>query len=133
MVVIMFIQDVKNFPVIDVSFLEKDAVSVQKTIEIYESLLSRKEKFVFLSTGLLPQPNSAQNHQEDRKKVAAWVKANRETLAHYVKAFIQIEPDAEIRLQTQKFAHNFIKFSGYPMFIVDDQAQAQKLIDAVLK
>ncbi|MFW1967232.1 hypothetical protein ACG95P_09195 [Acinetobacter guillouiae] len=50
-----------------------------------------------------------------------------------MKALIHIEPDENIRLETQKFANNFIKFTGYPMFIVDNQQQAQKVIDAVLK
>lgn len=55
------------------------------------------------------------------------------SLAQYVKALIHIEPDANIRLEAQKFANNFIKFAGYPMFIVDNQQQAQQLIDSILK
>lgn len=126
----MFIQNLDNFPVIGVSFQTEDAVPVSETIALYESLLSRKETFVFLSQGAFPEQKA---DHEERKQVAAWVKAKREVLAQYVKAFIHIEPDADIRLETQKFANNFVKFSGYPMFIVDDQQQAQKLIDAVLK
>jgi hypothetical protein len=126
----MFIQNQDSFPVIRISFQAEDAVPIGETIAIYESLLSRKQSFVFLSEGAFP---SQKTDHEERKQVAAWVKAKREILAQYVKAFIHIEPDADIRLETQKFANNFVKFSGYPMFIVDNQQQAQKLIDAVLK
>lgn len=130
----MFIQNLENFPVVSVSFKEEDIVPVSETIAIYESLLSREMDFVFLSEDSQPpsQPQEKDNHEE-RKLVAAWVKAHRDLLAKYVKAFIQIEPNEEIRLQTQKFANNFVKFSGYPMFVVDDLAQAQKVIDSVLK
>jgi len=130
MVVIMFIQNLENFPIVRISYQAEDAVSVDETIAIYESLLSRKETFVFISEGAFPEQ---QNDHEDRKQVAAWVKAKREVLTQYVKALIHIEPDENIRLETQKFANNFIKFTGYPMFIVDNQQQAQKVIDAVLK
>lgn len=130
MVVIMFIQNLENFPIVRISYQAEDAVSVDETIAIYESLLSRKETFVFISEGAFPEQ---QNDHEDRKQVAAWVKAKREILTQYVKALIHIEPDENIRLETQKFANNFIKFTGYPMFIVDNQQQAQKVIDAVLK
>ncbi|WP_336034946.1 hypothetical protein [Acinetobacter bereziniae] len=126
----MFIQNLENFPIIPVSFRPDDAVSVSETIAIYESLLSRKETFVFLSEGAFPAQKA---DHEARKQVAAWVKSKREILAQYVKAFIHIEPDADIRLETQKFANNFIKFSGYPMFIVDNHQQANKIIDAVLR
>ncbi|MFW1802277.1 hypothetical protein ACG9YX_19905 [Acinetobacter nematophilus] len=126
----MFIQNLENFPIIPISFQPADAVSVTETIAIYESLLSRKEIFVFLSKGAFPEQ---QTDHEARKQVAAWVKSKREILAQYVKAFIHIEPDANIRLETQKFANNFIKFSGYPMFVVDNQQQANKIIDAVLR
>lgn len=126
----MFIQNLDNFPVIEISFQAEDAVTVSETIALYESLLSRKETFVFLSEGAFPTQNA---DHEERKQVAAWVKAKRDVLAQYVKAFIHIEPNADIRLEIQKFADNFVKFSGYPMFIVDDQQQAQKLIDTVLK
>ena len=130
----MFIQNLENFPVVSVSFKEEDSVPVSETIAIYESLLSREMDFVFLSEDSQPpsQPQVKDNHEE-RKQVAAWVKAHRDLLAKYVKAFIQIEPNEEIRLQTQKFANNFVKFSGYPMFVVDDLEQAQKVIDSVLK
>ena len=130
----MFIQNLENFPVVSVSFKEEDIVPVSETIAIYESLLSREMDFVFLSEDSQPpsQPQVKDNHEE-RKQVAAWVKAHRDLLAKYVKAFIQIEPNEEIRLQTQKFANNFVKFSGYPMFVVDDLEQAQKVIDSVLK
>lgn len=126
----MFIQNLENFPIIPISFQPADAVSVTETIAIYESLLNRKEIFVFLSEGAFSEP---QADHEARKQVAAWVKSKREILAQYVKAFIHIEPDANIRLETQKFANNFIKFSGYPMFVVDNQQQANKIIDAVLR
>ncbi|MCX5469245.1 hypothetical protein [Acinetobacter nematophilus] len=126
----MFIQNLENFPIIPISFQPADAVSVTETIAIYESLLNRKEIFVFLSEGAFSEP---QADHEARKQVAAWVKSKREILAQYVKAFIHIEPDANIRLETQKFANNFIKFSGYPMFVVDNQQQANKIIDALLR
>ncbi|WP_287912634.1 hypothetical protein [Acinetobacter sp.] len=126
----MFIQNLENFPIIPISFQPADAVSVTETIAIYESLLSRKEIFVFLSKGAFPEQ---QADHEARKQVAAWVKSKREILAQYVKAFIHIEPDTNSRLETQKFANNFIKFSGYPMFVVDNQQQANKIIDAVLR
>lgn len=130
MVVIMFIQNLENFPIVRISYQAEDAVSVDETIAIYESLLSRKETFVFINEGAFPEQK---NDHEERKQVAAWVKAKREILTQYVKALIHIEPDENIRLETQKFANNFIKFTGYPMFIVDNQQQAQKVIDAVLK
>ncbi len=130
MVVIMFIQNLENFPIVRISYQAEDAVSVDETIAIYESLLSRKETFVFISEGAFPEQK---NDHEERKQVAAWVKAKREILTQYVKALIHIEPDENIRLETHKFANNFIKFTGYPMFIVDNQQQAQKVIDAVLK
>ena len=126
----MFIQNLENFPIVRISYQAEDAVSVNETIVIYESLLSRKETFVFISEGAFPEQK---NDHEEHKQVAAWVKAKRESLTQYVKALIHIEPDENIRLETQKFANNFIKFTGYPMFIVDNQQQAQKVIDAVLK
>ncbi|MFW2103084.1 hypothetical protein [Acinetobacter guillouiae] len=126
----MFIQNLENFPIVRISYQAEDAVSVDETIAIYESLLSRKETFVFISEGAFPEQK---NDHEERKQVATWVKAKREILSQYVKALIHIEPDENIRLETQKFANNFIKFTGYPMFIVDNQQQAQKVIDAVLK
>ena len=130
MVVIMIIQNLENFPIVRISYQAEDAVSVDETIAIYEALLSRKETFVFISEGAFSEQK---NDHEERKQVAAWVKAKREILSQYVKALIHIEPDENIRLETQKFANNFIKFTGYPMFIVDNQQQAQKVIDAVLK
>ena len=130
MVVIMFIQNLENFPIVRISYQAEDAVSVDETIAIYEALLSRKETFVFISEGAFSEQK---NDPEERKQVGAWVKAKREILSQYVKALIHIEPDENIRLETQKFANNFIKFTGYPMFIVDNQQQAQKVIDAVLK
>lgn len=130
MVVVMFIQNLENFPIVRISYQAEDAVSVDETIAIYETLLSRKETFVFISEGAFPEQK---NDHEERKRVAAWVKAKREILTQYVKALIHIEPDENTRLETQKFANNFIKFTGYPMFIVDNQQQAQKVIDAVLK
>lgn len=130
MVVVMFIQNLENFPIVRISYQAEDAVSVDETIAIYETLLSRKETFVFISEGAFPEQK---NDHEERKRVAAWVKAKREILTQYVKALIHIEPDENTRLKTQKFANNFIKFTGYPMFIVDNQQQAQKVIDAVLK
>ena len=126
----MFIQNLASFPIVHISYNTEDAVPVHETIAIYESLLNRQETFIFMSEGDF---FSQQSDHEERKQVAAWVKQKREILAQYVKALIHIEPDANIRLEAQKFANNFIKFAGYPMFIVDNQQQAQQLIDSILK
>ena len=126
----MLIKDVQNFPVVTLSYAAEDQISVDETIEMYELLLQKQKVFVFLSSGVMLQEK---NDHEERKKVASWVKANRERLSTYVKALVHIEPDESLRLEAQKFAQNFIKFSGYPMFIVENQKQADKLIQSVLK
>ncbi|MFW1967231.1 hypothetical protein ACG95P_09190 [Acinetobacter guillouiae] len=51
----MFIQNLENFPIVRISYQAEDAVSVDETITIYESLLSRKETFVFISEGAFPE------------------------------------------------------------------------------
>ena len=126
----MLIKNIENFPIVGLSYRAEDQVSVDETIETYEELLDKQQAFVFLSEGSMNQEN---NNHEERKKVASWVKQNRERLAHYVKALVHIEPEENLRLEAQKFANNFIKFSGYPMFIVESQAKADQLIDSVLK
>ncbi len=126
----MLIKNIENFPIVDLSYRTEDQVGVDETIAMYEVLLDKQQPFVFLSEGKMDQEN---NDHEARKKVAIWVKQNRERLTHYVKALVHIEPEESLRLEAQKFANNFIKFSGYPMFIVESQAKADLLIDSVLK
>lgn len=126
----MFIKETDQFPVIRVSYQPQDSIPVKDNLEIYESLLDKEQNFVFVSQG--PFPEAEPNHEE-RKMVAAWVKQKREILTQYVKALVHIEPNEQIRLAEQKFANNFIKFSGYPMFIVENEEQADQIINSVLK
>lgn len=126
----MYIKETQNFPVVKISYQLEDALSFEANIAAYEALLAHEKTFVFISEGPFPQQQAS---HEERKKVAAWVKQKRQTLTTFVKALIHVEPDEQIRLSAQKFANNFIKFSGYPMFVVANQAQAQQLIQAVLK
>ena len=50
----LFIQNLASFPIVHISYNTEDAVPVHETIAIYESLLSRKETFVFISEGAFP-------------------------------------------------------------------------------
>ncbi|WP_445115466.1 hypothetical protein [Acinetobacter sp. WZC-1] len=134
----MFIKNTQDFPVVKVSFLPEDEIPFEENMAIYESLLDKKQQFVFLHEASFPQERAEmdgrrQTDHEERKRVAAWVKQRREILSQYVKAFIQIESNEKIRLEAQKFANNFIKFSGYPMFIVENRQQAEEVINSVLK
>ncbi len=126
----MLIQDLQNFPIISVSYQHTEYVSVDETIAVYESLLEKQQPFVFVSQEGMSRDKS---DHEERKRVASWVKTNRERLAKYVKALIHIEPEESLRLEAQKFANNFIKFSGYPMYIVENRDKADQVIQAVLK
>jgi len=126
----MFIQNLESFPIIRISYSLEDAVTVHETIDIFESLLSRKEAFIFISEGAFLTQKS---DHEERKQIAVWVKTNREVLTQYVKALIHVEPDERIRLDIQKFANNYVKFTGYPMFVVENKQQAQQLISSILK
>lgn len=126
----MFIKDTENFPVVKVSYASEDDMTIEQNIANFEALLDQKKQFVFVGEGPMPEQNAS---HEERKLVAAWVKQKRNTLTELVKALIHIEPDEQTRLLTQKFANNYIKFTGYPMFVVADQDQAQQVIRAVLK
>ncbi|TCM67811.1 hypothetical protein EC844_107106 [Acinetobacter calcoaceticus] len=126
----MFIKDTQHFPVVEVSYQTADAVTFEDTIAVYEALLDQQKNFVFISEGPFPEQQAS---HEERQKVAAWVKQKRSAMAKYVKAFVHIEPDQQSRWVAQKFANNFIKFSGYPMFIVVNKEQAQRVIHSVLK
>ena len=129
MMIKLLIKDLHNFPVITISHQPEEQVSVDKTIQVYETLLAKQEAFVFISNGSISQEKT---DHEARKIVASWVKNNRERLSKYVKALVHIETDENLRLEAQKFANNFIKFSGYPMFIVESQSEADQVIQSVL-
>lgn len=125
----MFIRHIENFPIVQISYLAEDAVFVDETLEIFTHLLDKQQKFVFVSRGAFPEQKE---QHEDRKKVANWVKQNRDILAKYVKALIHVEPDENIRLVEQKYANNYVRFTGYPMFIVENDGQAEQLIEKFL-
>ncbi|AOA57691.1 hypothetical protein [Acinetobacter larvae] len=125
----MYISETQNFPIVKVGFQEQDVLPFDENIAYFEALLARQSPFVLLSEG--PFPEQQQSHEE-RKQIAAWVKQKRELLSEYIKAHIHIEADEQVRLASQKMANNYVKFSGYPMFIVADHVQAQKMIDSLL-
>lgn len=126
----MFIQDIENFPVVKISYQSSDQISLEENIARFEALLDRQQAFVLLGEG--PAPEQQASHEE-RKFVAAWVKQKRSNLAEFVKALVHIETDEQSRLLMQKFANNYVKFAGYPMFVVTSQQQAQQIIRSVLK
>lgn len=126
----MFIQDTENFPVVKISYQSTDAISVEENIARFEALLDREQPFVLVGEG--PTPEQQGSHEE-LKFVAAWVKQKRSDLAEFVKALVHIEADEQSRLIMQKFANNYVKFAGYPMFVVTSQQQAQQVIRSVLK
>ena len=43
----MFIRHIENFPIVQISYLVEDAVSVDETLEIFTHLLDKQQKFVF--------------------------------------------------------------------------------------
>lgn len=129
----MYIKNVENFPIVSISHDMKDAVSVEETLKIYEILLNKQQYFVFKSDQTFPKFDDPKESHEDRKKIAAWVKENRDRLSMWVKGIVHIEPNQELRLEAQKFAQNFIKFSGYPMFVVENEHQSAQLIESILK
>lgn len=91
----MLIKDLHNFPIITVSHQPEEQVSVDETIQVYETLLAKQEVFVFITSGLISQEKK---DHEARKIVASWVKNNRERLSKYVKALVHIKTDEKLRL-----------------------------------
>lgn len=127
----MFITNTNHFPIVNISYQAEYKQSLDELFEKFNTLLEYKRKFVFISEGPMNEAESENDH-ESRKKVSLWVKNNRHILSEFVLALIHIEPDADQRAKLEQFSAVYAQFSGYPLYIVSSQEQADKLTHQLL-
>ncbi|WP_026040233.1 MULTISPECIES: hypothetical protein [Acinetobacter] len=127
----MYIKNIETFPIITLSYKSKDQQSLDELFESFTALLAKNEKFVFISEGAFDEAEQNNDH-ESRKRIAAWVKAKRETLSRFVLGLVHIEPDLEQRTKAEQFAKVYLQFSGYPMYVVSSKEESDQLVYQLL-
>ncbi len=125
----MYIRDTSTFPVVHLSYKAEDKTSLDELFEKFESLLSKNQKFVFVSEGPFAEED---NDHEARKRVGAWVKANRATLSRLIVGLVHTETDEKRRVEAEQFAKIFQQFSGYPMYLVLNKTESDATIKRLL-
>lgn len=104
---------------------------VDDVMASFSELLARGQPFVFIGEGE-PGDDQEKDNVEDRRKITRWMKANKTELRRLVKGHVQITPQATRRAAMEAFSVVFVKFWGYPMYIVASDVEARAKAQSLL-
>lgn len=114
--------DSSRFPLVWLDHDPITADSADKVLADMSELLAREQAFVYLASGGLDQ---AEPDIDERRKVAAWMKANKPAIVQLIKAHVHIADTDEALHKATEFSRFFENFWGYPMLVVATTAEAE--------
>lgn len=121
--------DATNYPIIRMDDASSQDMSVDTVLASLSELLARGNALVLWGDGELGEENGS---VDDRRKVAMWMKANRDEIQRLIKGHVHVVADAEKRSAADAMSAVFIKFWGYPMFVVESVDDAFRKANALL-
>ncbi|MGL4673573.1 MAG: hypothetical protein ACRCXK_01795 [Wohlfahrtiimonas sp.] len=122
--------DAIEFPFVRVDYVKGPNEIIEDTLSDLSGLLKRQQPFVFMGEGL---PKEENTHEEDRKKVALWMKANHMDVQRWIKGHVHVIAEPDKFEMMQEFSVIFKKFWGYPMIVVRTQEEAMSEATLLLK
>ena len=125
----MLIQDT-DFPIIRMHYNLTDPRGGDASFALFDQLLNQPRPFVLIGFG---GSDEAHEHSpEERKRVALFMKEQREPLRRLVKAMVYVEPVAAKRFVAKAQTLIFAKAWGFPMLVAKSEPAALEIADRLL-
>lgn len=113
--------DSTTFPFVWMNYDEGPDHDHDEEFEVLESLLQRGAPFVILTDNA---PTEDHDHsQEEKKRLALWMKKHKIELRTLVLGMVVIEANPTKRLAFKAFGVAFSKFWGYPMRLASSREE----------
>lgn len=123
--------DSTHFPMVWMKIGNSGIDTSDEGFRAFEALLARAEPFVLLDKDRASEEKHEPTHEE-QKQLSLWMKRHKGALRSVVRAQIHIEPDLAKQQAAKLFAVKFELFWGYPLYVVENQADGLALARKLL-